>query len=62
MIAVPFQVLSILVILAVAALYMMSELESAPASIERELLVPIGDGAGGEGKPSPDAPPQPVRP
>jgi len=55
MVAVPLQLLSILVILAVAALYMMSELDAAPASIERELLVPIG---------TTDAPvrPSPVRP
>ncbi len=42
MVAVPLQLLSILVILAVAALYMMSELDAAPASIEREVLVPTG--------------------
>ena len=55
MVAVPLQLLSILVILAVAALYMMSELDAAPASIERELLVPTG---------TTDAPvrPSPVRP
>ena len=54
-VALPLQLLSVLVILAVAALYMMSELDSAPASIERELLVPFG---------STDAPvaPSPVRP
>ncbi|MEM6293404.1 MAG: hypothetical protein AAGA54_19180 [Myxococcota bacterium] len=56
MIAVPFQVLSILVILTVAALYMMSELDAAPKSIEREVLVPIGN----TGAPS-DAP-RPVQP
>lgn len=55
LIAVPLQLLSILVILAVAALYMMSELDSAPASIEREFVVPTG---------TTDAPvsPRPVRP
>ncbi len=43
MVAIPFQVLSILVILTVAALYMMAELDGAPASIERELpLLPAG--------------------
>ncbi len=62
MIAVPFQVLSILVILTVAALYMMSELDSAPASIERELLVPMDSKAGKAGKAGADTPPRPVRP
>lgn len=54
-VALPLQLLSVLVILTVAALYMMSELDSAPASIERELLIPTG---------STDAPvvPSPVRP
>ena len=54
-VALPLQLLSVLVILTVAALYMMSELESAPASIERELLIPTG---------TTDAPvaPSPVRP
>ena len=42
LIAVPLQILSILVILTVAALYMMSELDAAPQSIERERLAPIG--------------------
>jgi anti-sigma factor RsiW len=42
LIAVPLQILSMIVILTVAALYMMSELDSAPASIEREQLAPIG--------------------
>ena len=55
MIAVPFQVLSILVILTVAALYMMSEFDSAPAKIEREQIAPIGS-------PDAPAPPQPVQP
>lgn len=55
LVAVPLQLLSILVILAVAALYMMSELDAAPASIEREVLIPTG---------TTDAPvaPSPVRP
>lgn len=54
-VALPLQLLSVLVILTVAALYMMSELESAPASIEREFLIPTG---------TTDAPvaPSPVRP
>ncbi len=59
MIAVPFQVLSILVILTVAALYMMSALDSAPASIERELLVPANGSPSAE---TSDAPVQPVQP
>ncbi len=55
LIAVPLQLLSVVVILAVAALYMMSELDAAPASIEREVLVPVG---------TTDAPvgPSPIRP
>ncbi|MGH1342722.1 MAG: anti-sigma factor family protein [Nannocystales bacterium] len=55
LIAVPLQLLSVVVILAVAALYMMSELDAAPASIEREVLIPVG---------TTDAPvgPSPVRP
>ena len=55
MIAVPLQLLSVVVILAVAALYMMSELDAAPEKIEREFLMPTG---------STDAPvaPSPVRP
>lgn len=36
LIALPFQVLSILVILAVAALYMMAELDRYPGPLERE--------------------------
>jgi anti-sigma factor RsiW len=35
-IALPFQVLSIIVILVVAALYMMAELDRKPASLERD--------------------------
>ena len=41
-IAVPLQILSMIVILTVAALYMMSELDKAPAKIEREQIAPIG--------------------
>ena len=54
-IAVPLQILSMIVILTVAALYMMSELDKAPAKIEREQITPIG---------STDAPvmPQQVQP
>lgn len=40
LVSLPFQVLSILVILAVAALYMMAELEKAPRSIERDPAAP----------------------
>lgn len=36
LIALPFQVLSILVILVVAALYMMAELDKKPAALERD--------------------------
>lgn len=43
--AVPFQVLSILVILTVAALYMMAELDGAPESIEREIPYVPASGA-----------------
>lgn len=42
-IAVPLQILSMIVILTVAALYMMSELDKAPAKMERERLAPIGN-------------------
>ena len=41
-IAVPLQILSMIVILTVAALYMMSELDKAPTKIEREQIAPIG--------------------
>ncbi|MCR9166046.1 MAG: anti-sigma factor family protein [Nannocystaceae bacterium] len=41
-IAVPLQILSMIVILTVAALYMMSELDQAPAKMERDTLAPIG--------------------
>lgn len=54
LVAVPFQVLSILVILTVAALYMMAELDGAPASIEREL--PTVPGAFESDAPSPVQP------
>jgi ferric-dicitrate binding protein FerR (iron transport regulator) len=39
MIAIPFQVLSIIVILVVAALYMMAELERRPTTLERDPAV-----------------------
>ncbi len=61
LVAVPLQLLSILVILAVAALYMMSELDAAPASIERELLLPTGS-TGAPVLPDGPSPPSPVRP
>jgi anti-sigma factor RsiW len=38
LVSLPFQVLSILVILTVAALYMMAQLEQQPTSLERERL------------------------
>ena len=41
-IAVPLQILSMIVILVVAALYMMSELDKAPARIERDTVAPVG--------------------
>lgn len=41
MIAIPFQVLSIIVILVVAALYMMAELDKKPASMERDPTVGV---------------------
>jgi anti-sigma factor RsiW len=40
-IAMPFQVLSIIVILVVAALYMMAELDRKPASLERDPKVTV---------------------
>ena len=39
MIAIPFQVLSIIVILVVAALYMMAELDRRPTTLERDPAV-----------------------
>jgi anti-sigma factor RsiW len=53
LVSLPFQVLSTLVILAVAALYMMAQLESQPQSIERDpsasgrAIGPADDTAGG---------------
>lgn len=51
LISLPFQVLSILVILAVAALYMMAQLEQAPTTIERDAAV-SGAKAGAEKTPA----------
>ena len=54
LISLPFQVLSILVILAVAALYMMAQLEQTPKTIERDAAVASPqDGAEGDPSPSP---------
>ncbi|MCH9688583.1 MAG: zf-HC2 domain-containing protein [Deltaproteobacteria bacterium] len=39
LVSLPFQVLSIIVILTVAALYMMAQLEQQPTAIERETVV-----------------------
>lgn len=50
LISLPFQVLSIIVILTVAGLYMMAELEKKPQSFEREAIpgtMPDGEGAAG---------------
>ncbi len=41
LIALPFQVLSIIVILVVAALYMMAELDDKPAALERDPSVAV---------------------
>jgi anti-sigma factor RsiW len=53
LISLPFQVLSILVILAVAALYMMAQLEQAPRTIERDpaLSGPADPGPGSQALP-----------
>ncbi len=46
LISLPFQVLSIIVIMTVAALYMMAQLEQQPTAIEREtVVVPSQDAA-----------------
>jgi anti-sigma factor RsiW len=54
LISLPFQVLSILVILAVAALYMMAQLEQTPKTIERDAAVASPqDGSQDDPAPSP---------
>ncbi len=55
LISLPFQVLSIIVILTVAALYMMAQLEQQPTSLERETIVAPAPGQAPSG-------PAPVRP
>jgi anti-sigma factor RsiW len=50
-IAMPFQVLSIIVILVVAALYMMAELDRKPTTIERDPKVNASPESSGEGEP-----------
>jgi anti-sigma factor RsiW len=52
LISLPFQVLSIVVILTVAGLYMMAQLESQPTGIEREQIPSTTDDEG----PAPIAP------
>lgn len=57
LVSLPFQVLSIIIILAVAAINMMAQLEQQPQTLERETI--------GAGKPDPSARPQgpaPVQP
>lgn len=61
LLSVPFQVLSIIVILTVAGLYMMAQLEQKPTAIEREQIPsvhPLGPGASGP----PASGPAPVQP
>lgn len=58
LVSLPFQVLSIIIILTVAALNMMAQLEQQPQKLERERVI-------GTGKPDPNAPPAgpaPVQP
>ncbi|MEM9453385.1 MAG: zf-HC2 domain-containing protein [Myxococcota bacterium] len=57
LVSLPFQVLSIIIILTVAALNMMAQLEQQPQKLERESII-------GTDKPSPNAPagPAPVQP
>ncbi len=60
----PFQVLSIIVILTVAGLYMMAQLEQKPTSIERERLPgmqPLDPSASAPG-PGPTPGPAPIQP
>lgn len=57
----PFQVVCIIVILTVAAMYMMAQLEAAPQSIERDPSAATSP-ADGEESLDPDAAPRPVVP
>lgn len=57
LVSLPFQVLSIIVILVVAALYMMAQLEQQPTGMERE-AIPGARDAGA----APSAGPAPVQP
>lgn len=63
LVSLPFQVLSIIVILTVAALYMMAQLEQQPMGMERETIPGTRDSAAGdEGGPPPPSGPAPVQP
>ncbi len=57
LVSLPFQVLSIIIILTVAALNMMAQLEQQPQKLEPETII-------GTGKPDPNAPsgPAPIKP
>lgn len=60
LLSVPFQVLSILVILAIAALYMMAQLEQDPAGALRKGAPPTADADGPDaGADAPDSGPAP---
>jgi anti-sigma factor RsiW len=56
LVSLPFQVLSIVVILTVAALYMMAHLEQQPTSLERERIPGARAPGSGPSGPAPVAP------
>jgi anti-sigma factor RsiW len=56
LVSLPFQVLSIVVILTVAGIYMMAQLEQQPTSIERERIPGTGSSGSAPSGPAPVAP------